>query len=72
MERLDLSAPPARAEPTGRLSARALAVRFVGGVGVVSLLLGLEPEAEDWVTREIHDDVVVRPPVQNREENEEE
>lgn len=51
MERLDLSAPPARAEPTGRLSARALAVRFVGGVGVVSLLLGLEPEGSHLTER---------------------
>ena len=51
MERLDLSAAPARGEPTTILRARSLALRLVGGAGVIALLLGLEPEGSHLTER---------------------
>jgi len=44
MKRRDRNAPPMQGEPNRRLSGRALAVRFLAGLGGVTLLLGLEPE----------------------------
>ena len=44
MKRRDRNAAPVQGEPKRRLSGRAVAVRFLAGVGGAAFLLGLEPE----------------------------
>jgi len=53
MERLDLSAAPARGEPTTILRARSLALRLVGGAGVIAQL-EVRPEGLRSMLEELH------------------